>query len=50
LAAEYPVPVQFVGMQDRFGQSGEPKELLDYYGMSAAHIITAAKAAAGRKK
>ena len=49
LAAEYPVPVQFVGMQDRFGQSGEPKELLDYYGMSAAHIITAAKAAHARK-
>src|SRR3989338_1190875 len=50
LSEEYPVPIEFVGIKDRFGQSGEPKELIAYYGMDAAHIEEAAKKAAGRKK
>jgi transketolase len=33
LAAEAPVPIEFVGVKDSFGQSGEPKELIEYYGM-----------------
>ena len=27
-----------LGMQDTFGRSGKPKELLDYYGLDAKHI------------
>lgn len=27
-----------LGMQDVFGRSGKPKELLDYYGLDAKHI------------
>lgn len=33
LAREYPVPIGFVGVQDKFGQSGEPEELIKKYGM-----------------
>ncbi|MSR70880.1 transketolase family protein [Candidatus Kaiserbacteria bacterium] len=49
LAAEFPVPIEFVGVKDRFGQSGDPKELLEYYGLTAAHIAAAAKKAHARK-
>ena len=38
LAENYPVPVQRIGMPDTFGESGEPIELLEKYGMSANHI------------
>ena len=27
-----------LGMQDVFGRSGKPKDLLDYYGLDAKHI------------
>ena len=43
LAQEMPLPIEFIGMRDRFGQSGEPKELIEYYGMSAGAIATAVK-------
>jgi transketolase len=50
LAAECPAPMEFIGVHDRFGQSGEPKELLEYYEMGVKHIIAAAKKAASRKR
>ncbi len=49
LAQECPVPVEFIGVHDRFGQSGEPKELLKEYGMDAPAIVAAARKAVGRK-
>ena len=49
LAREAPTPMEFVGMHDQFGQSGEPKELYDHYGMSVADIISAVKKAVQRK-
>jgi transketolase len=36
---EYPVPVELIGMQDTFGQSGEEQELLEQYGLSASQIV-----------
>jgi len=42
LAQNYPVPVEFIGMKDTFGESGKPKELMEKYEMSANHIINAA--------
>ena len=39
-----------IGMQDVFGQSGSPAELLKAYGLTAVDIAGAAKKAAGRKK
>jgi len=43
LAKNNPVPIEFIGVQDRFGESGEPEELLDAFGLSAPHIVTAVK-------
>lgn len=45
-----PVPIEMVGTQDTFGESGTPTQLLEKYGLSPAHIITAAKKAIARKK
>ena len=49
LSREAPAPMEFVGVQDRFGQSGEPKELIEYYGMGVSHIVAAAKKVIARK-
>jgi transketolase len=49
LVAEHPVPMEFVGVDDRFGQSGTPAELLIHYGMSSDAIRTAVLRAAARK-
>jgi transketolase len=50
LGRNFPVPLETVGMPDSFGESGEPDELQDKYGMKAKHIIEAAKKAIGRKR
>lgn len=50
LAHECPTPIEFVGMHDSFGQSGEPQELIEHYGMSAPHIAEAVKKAIARKR
>lgn len=42
LAEEFPVPMRRIGMHDRFGESGEPNELLEYFGLDAKHIAKAA--------
>ena len=41
LAAHYPVPIEFVGVKDKFGQSGTPDELIELYGMGEKNIIEA---------
>jgi len=45
----FPVNIKAVGMPDSFGESGEPDELLAKYGMTAAHIVKAAKQAIQKK-
>jgi len=35
----YPVPMEFIGMEDQFGESGQPDELLEKYGMKSGNII-----------
>lgn len=50
LAKKHPTPQEFVGVDDRFGESGEPSELIEKFGMSAAHIVAAAQRAVSRKK
>ncbi|MBI4068294.1 transketolase family protein [Candidatus Kaiserbacteria bacterium] len=49
LAAHHPVPCEFIGMHDAFGQSGKPEELIEHYGMGTSHIIDAARRVIGRK-
>jgi len=49
LARNFPVPMEFIGVQDRFGESGEPEELLKAFGLKAENIVEAAKAVVKRK-
>ena len=49
LAAEMPVPVECVGMRDRFGTSGEFEELMRAFELDAPAIAAAAKKAMNRK-
>ena len=41
LAQDKPVPIEFVGMKDRFGESGSPAELLAHFGLDSDGIIAA---------
>jgi len=43
LAKHYPVPIEFIGVQNQFGQSGSPGELIEHYGMGVSHIKEAVK-------
>ena len=42
LAACCPTPMRFVAIDDQFGQSGKPAELMAAYGLDARHIVEAA--------
>lgn len=42
LARNNPVPMRFVAINDTFGQSGKPAQLMQAYGLDAAHIVEAA--------
>lgn len=42
LGGEFPVPIKRMGMRDRFGESGQPEELLEHFGLTAKHIAMAA--------
>jgi transketolase len=50
LAKHAPTPIEFVGMQDTYGESGAPEALIEKYGMTAKDIVAAAKRAIRRKK
>lgn len=43
LSREAPTRMRSVGVQDRFGQSGEPAELIEHYGMGVTGIIEAVR-------
>jgi hypothetical protein len=49
LASFSPVPLERVGMADRFGESGEPSQLLDGFGLTAPYIAMAVERAIKRK-
>lgn len=48
-AKNFPVPIEYVGTKDTFGESGTPKELLKKYGMDVPDIIAAAEKVMARK-
>lgn len=50
LARTFPVPMEFVGMPDSFGESGEPAQLLEKYRMDTAAIVAAVKKVLRRKR
>ena len=49
LAKNNPVPIEFVGVNDRFGESGEPEELIEKFGLGADSILEAIKKVKERK-
>ncbi|HEY4512641.1 MAG TPA: transketolase C-terminal domain-containing protein [Candidatus Paceibacterota bacterium] len=49
LAKNFPVPAEFVGVRDKFGQSGTPNELLEHYEMGVSHIKKAVEKVLARK-
>jgi len=49
LAGHCPVPMEFIGVQNKFGQSGTPEELVEHYGMGESHIMKAVEKVVGRK-
>jgi len=49
LATHNPAPQEFVAVQDSFGESGTPTELLEKYGLSPKDIVAAAKKAISSK-
>ncbi len=49
LASRHPVPIEFIGVHDAFGQSGDPLELIEHYGMGTKAIKEAVRRAHNRK-
>ena len=50
LVENYPVPMERLGVKDVFGESGKPSQLLEKYGLTAKHIVAAAKRVMNRKR
>ena len=50
LARNFPTPIEMVGMNDLFGESGKPEELLEKYGMGTKDIVNAAELVLARKQ
>jgi len=50
LAKNFPAPIEFIGVQDVYGESGNPKELIEKYGMGVEDIKRAVKKVLKRKK
>ena len=48
LAQVHPLPIEFIGVKDQFGQSGKPEELIEHYGMGVTHIMAAVRKAKDR--
>lgn len=49
LSRENPTPMEYIAVNDSFGESGTPAELMTKYGLDAANIMEAAQKVIGRK-
>ena len=49
LSQNHPVPMEIIGVKDRFGESGEPNELLEKFGLTAKNIVESARKVIERK-
>lgn len=45
VAQTHPVPIKMVGIKDRFGVSGDPEQLFEYFGLTPKNIVIAAREA-----
>jgi len=50
LAKNLPTPQEYVAVDDSFGESGTPAQLMEKYGLNAASIVAAAQKVISRKK
>lgn len=50
LAKHHPAPMEYVAVNDSFGESGDPAELMKKYGLDSAHIVKAVQRVIERKK
>jgi len=50
LAKHFPAPQEYVAVNDSFGESGTPTQLMEKYGLGSSNIIEAAKRAINKKK
>jgi transketolase len=50
LAQQLPLPMEFVAVNDTFGESGTPDQLMEKYGIKANNIVAAVKKVLARKK
>lgn len=48
-AKNFPVPIEYIGTRDTFGESGTPAQLLKKYGLDVPDIVAAAEKAISRK-
>jgi transketolase len=49
LSQELPSPQEYVAVNDKFGESGTPEELMAKYGLEAIDVVAAAKKVIARK-
>jgi transketolase len=49
LSRDYPAPMEIVAVNDTFGESGTPEELMTKYGIDTPNVVEAAKKAISRK-
>lgn len=49
LSRNFPAPQEYVAVNDTFGESGKPEELMTKYGIDTANVINAVKKAIARK-
>ena len=50
LTRNFPAPLEYVAVNDSFGESGTPEQLMKKYGLEAENIVLAAEKAIKRKK
>lgn len=50
IISEYPIPIKMVGIEDRFGESGDPEDLLMNFGLKSNNIVEAVKQIMLKKK
>jgi transketolase len=49
LALKHPAPMEMVAVNDHFGESGKPEDLLKKFGLDVPDIVAAARKAIARK-
>lgn len=49
VSQDFPVPIEYVAIQDTYAESGKPEELFKKYGLTASHIVDRAKRVTAKK-